>query len=154
MGTSNLERLIISHPVIQYHHHQTPNATNTNSPEDQNANLASNGLKIQVQSSANGEFNVINREDNDPQTPRSIEHRIPIMATCPPAPRKVARRVPVSRKRKAPFFPAKLLPAEFAVYVDAMLALNEVVYVPHTMVGDLGKSESAKKLKLLPAALD
>ncbi|KAL8191624.1 hypothetical protein R6Q57_028355 [Mikania cordata] len=153
MGTSNLERLIISHPVIQYHHHQTPNATNNNSQEDQNANLASNGLKIQVPSTADGKYNVSNRED-DPQTPRSMEHRIPIMATCPPAPRKVARRVPVSRKRKAPFFPAVLLPAEFAVYVDAMFALNEVVYVPHTMVGDLGMGESAKKLKLPPAALD
>ncbi|KAJ0921402.1 putative cyclin-dependent protein kinase inhibitor SMR [Helianthus annuus] len=169
MATSNLDPLIVSllgsdnpkHPDIRYHQcnssssssslsSQTPYATNDDSHKDQNTNLLlSGGLKIQVPSS-DGEFKFSNVED-DPKTPRSTEHRIPVTAACPPAPRK-ATRVPVTGKRKTTgFFPVVRVPADFIVYVDAMLALNEAVYVPDIVVGDLGNGDRAKKLKLLPA---
>ncbi|KAI3811591.1 hypothetical protein L1987_21317 [Smallanthus sonchifolius] len=154
MATSNLDRLIVPLPhadVDLRHHHcsSSSDATNNNTQEeDQNVNLVTSALKIQVPSSA-GEFEASDGED-DLKTPRSIDHRIPVMATCPPAPRK-AKSVPVSRKRKAPFFPVVRVAADFVVYVDAMLGLNEVIYVPDIVVGDLGKGDHAKKLKLLPA---
>ncbi|KAI3801516.1 hypothetical protein L1987_29623 [Smallanthus sonchifolius] len=150
MATSNLDPLIVSlphsdvdNPDLRHHQcsssssSQTPDATNyNNNQEDQNVNLITTAnLKIQVPSSA-GEFEVSNGEDGL-KTP----DRIPAVATCPPAPRK-AKSVPVSRKRKAPIFPVV---TDFVVYVDAMLGLNEVIYVPDIVVGDLGK-----KLKLLP----
>ncbi|KAM0021403.1 putative cyclin-dependent protein kinase inhibitor SMR [Helianthus debilis subsp. tardiflorus] len=145
MATSNLDPLIVSllgsdnpkHPEIRYHQ---CNSSSSQTPY---------GLKIQAPSS-DGEFKLSNVED-DPKTPRSTEHRIPVTAACPPAPRK-ARRVPVTGKRKTTgFFPVVRVPADFIVYVDAMLALNEAVYVPDIVVGDLGNGDRAKKLKLLPA---
>ncbi|KAK1420813.1 hypothetical protein QVD17_22692 [Tagetes erecta] len=149
MGTSNLDPLIISLPNIQYHQCTSSSSdtkTNTDHVNEQyqNTNSITKALNIQVPSSS-GEF------EDGLKTPRSIDNRIPAMATCPPAPRK-AKSVPVNRKRKASFFQVQV-PADFIVYMDAMFGLNEVVYVPDIVVGDLTKAvhDHAKKLKLLPA---
>lgn len=152
MGTSNLDPLIISLPNIQYHQCASSSSspsdtTNTANEEEQNTKSLTKALHIQIPSFP-GEF------EDDLKTPRSIDNRIPVMATCPPAPRK-AKSVPVNRKRKASYFPVVQVPAGFIVYMDAMLALNEVVYVPDIVVGDLiSKVDHAKKLKLLPAPAD
>ncbi|KAK9055363.1 hypothetical protein SSX86_026446 [Deinandra increscens subsp. villosa] len=157
MGTSNLDHLIVSLPDIQYHQCNPSSSlseltTNDTSSQDQNVNSVSSANRVPSSSSAGDQFELSNGED-DPKTPRSVEHRIPVTETCPPAPRK-AGRVPVTGKRKAPCFrPVVGVAADFIAYVDEMLALNnEVVYIPDVVVGDLlGNGDRAKKLKLLPA---
>ncbi|CAH1432446.1 unnamed protein product [Lactuca virosa] len=161
MGTSNLDRLIMSLPESDIDHlklhniqdHQcnssssltTPNALENGTQDNQeDTSSSSGGLKVQVPYPT-GEFKVSNDDDN-PKTPTATEHRIPVMTTCPLAPRK-AKRVPATGKRKAPFFAGVITPENFLIYVDAMLALNEAVYVPDIVVGDLGAGDRAKRLK-------
>ncbi|KAI3772340.1 hypothetical protein L6452_03524 [Arctium lappa] len=140
-----------SSPITPNIPHQITNnlEDQTNNKEDANSVVVSDDLKIQVITSFAREFN----NHDHPKTPTSTEHKIPAMATCPPAPRK-AKWVPkITGKRKAPYFVAvgdMNAAADFMVYVDAMLALNEVVYVPDIVVGDLGAGDCAKRFKALP----
>ncbi|MFS7944799.1 putative cyclin-dependent protein kinase inhibitor SMR [Helianthus anomalus] len=147
MGTSNLDPFILS-----FLHSGFDSSQKLSDIQDhpcKSSTQVSGALKIQVPSSAE-QLKVGNGEDN-PMTPRSMEHRIPVMATCPPAPRKV-KRVPTTGKRRASScFPVVRGPADFMVYLDAMLALSETVYVPDIVVGDLfGTGDQVKRLKLLP----
>ncbi|KAL4571048.1 hypothetical protein LXL04_017798 [Taraxacum kok-saghyz] len=165
MGTSNLDRLIISlsdsdidhmnlHNIRDHQCNSTsPLTPNTHSQENQTKNIKEDtklffgGLQVQIPSSA-GELKVSNGDDN-PKTPTATEHRIPVMTACPLAPRK-AKWVPATGKRKAPCFPGIIDPESFLIYVDAMLVLNEAVYVPDYLVGDLGGADGrAKRLKPL-----
>ncbi|KAI3786993.1 hypothetical protein L1987_41126 [Smallanthus sonchifolius] len=131
MATSNLDRLIVSFP------HSDVGCQNLSDILDRQCKPSSSQTPIAI------DIGSVNGEDI-PKSPRSMEHRIPVTATCPPAPRK-AKRVPTTGKRKASCFPVVRVPADFMVYMDAMLALNETVYVPDIVIGDLGK-----RLKLLP----
>ncbi|KAI3514151.1 hypothetical protein L1887_12470 [Cichorium endivia] len=154
LPSSDLDRLKLSN--IRDHQCNSssslaPNVLENDSQEDQtkmkeDTNSFCGALKVQVPS-PDGEFKVSNGED-DPKTPTATEHRIPVMTTCPLAPRK-AKWVPTTGKRKAPFFPGVIAPAEFMIYVDAMRALNEAVYVPDIVAGDFGAGDCAKRLKPL-----
>ncbi|KAK9048257.1 hypothetical protein SSX86_032781 [Deinandra increscens subsp. villosa] len=96
-----------------------------------------------------GEVKVVDHgeEDHNPKTPRSVEHRIPVTVTCPPAPRKQqakwGRGVPTTTgKRRRIRAPSSCFPAGFKIYLDdaiMMPAFNQtVVYVPdHIVVGHL-----------------
>ncbi|KAL8254717.1 hypothetical protein R6Q59_032938 [Mikania micrantha] len=146
MIPSNLDRLIVSCP------HSDVNCRKLSDSRDHqqnlsSSNLASGALKIKV-SSSSGEFMEVNDQLT---TPRSVEHKITVTKTCPPAPRK-AKRVPTTGKRSASCFPVVRTPADFMVYLDAMLALNETVYVPDVVVGDLGAGDHVKRLKSLPTS--
>ncbi|PWA89876.1 hypothetical protein CTI12_AA106840 [Artemisia annua] len=151
MGTSNLDKS----NICNIHDHQSNSSSHapeykiqenqTSIKED--PHLVSCALKIETPTSTR-EFRVSNSE-NEPKTPTSRKHRIPVIGTCPPAPRK-SRWFPTNGKRKEPYFPVVRVPADFMVYLDEMLATNEVVYVPDSAVGDLGAGDYAKRLKLLP----
>ncbi|KAI3694619.1 hypothetical protein L1987_77587 [Smallanthus sonchifolius] len=132
MATSNLDRLIVHFP------HSDVGYRNLSEIQDQCKSSSQPSLAIDID---------IDGQDN-PKTPRSVEHRIPVTATCPPAPRK-AKRIPTTGKQRASCFPVVGVPADFKVYMDAMLALNETVYVPDIVIGDLGAGDHVKRLKLL-----
>lgn len=155
MGTSNIDHFIVSIPEPNIRAQQCksssssseiPSVLHNENQENQtkinkDANFVTSGLTIKVPSSAGAE--------GDPKTPKSTKNRIPIMVTCPPAPRK-AKRVLMTGKRKATYFPEVRVLADFMVYVDAMLALNETIYVPDIVVGDPGTGDHAKRFKSLP----
>ncbi|PWA82892.1 cyclin-dependent protein kinase inhibitor SMR3 [Artemisia annua] len=75
-------------------------------------------------------------EDDEPTTPKSSDQKIPIITTCPPAPRK-PRSVPMNNKRKTPSFSR--------ISVDLMVMFNAAMCDP--VEEDIDSSERVKKVK-------
>ncbi|KAI3760480.1 hypothetical protein L1987_50875 [Smallanthus sonchifolius] len=97
-------------------------------------------LSIELPSSVQ-EFN---NSGDEPTTPTSSDQKIPVPATCPPAPRK-PRSVPRSNKRKTPN--VQRISVDLMVVFNAMLVPPAVVAVPDILAGDLGAGDRAKKVK-------
>ncbi|KAK8601595.1 hypothetical protein V6N12_051424 [Hibiscus sabdariffa] len=64
--------------------------------------LQEDGERSRLKSPCSGEFNVASDENDDGfKTPTSLDHKIPAILKCPPAPRKPKSLPIISAKRKA-----------------------------------------------------
>ncbi|GKA35846.1 cyclin-dependent protein kinase inhibitor SMR3-like protein [Tanacetum coccineum] len=101
----------------------------TNQHQENQHNEKISSLTIELSSNIND----VN-EDDEPTTPTSSDQKIPIITTCPPAPRK-SRSVPMNNKRKTPSFTR--------ISVDLMVMINAMC----DPVEDIDSSERVKKVK-------
>lgn len=90
--------------------------------------------------SSNQQFNNDVKEHDEPTTPMSSDHKIPI-PKCPPAPRKPRS----SNKRKTAS--VRRISVDLMVVLDAMFVQPEVVDDPGIVAGDFDGGERVKKVK-------
>ncbi|XP_024982144.1 cyclin-dependent protein kinase inhibitor SMR3-like [Cynara cardunculus var. scolymus] len=108
------------------------------------------GLTIKVPSSLqdhnNGDEGF--QEDDEPRTPTSSDQKIPVVTTCPPAPRKPKTVARVNNKRKTPSF--QRISVDLMVMITAMFSPEAGAAAPvpdHFLAGDLAAGDHEKKIK-------
>ena len=134
ISDNNLEQQNQNSPTTTLSEQQPNNAfihqEQTNQHQENEHNKKISSLTIELSSNIKD----VN-EDDEPTTPTSSDQRIPIIATCPPAPRK-PRSVPMNNKRKTPSFSR--------ISVDLMVMFNAIC---DPVEDDIDSSERVKKVK-------
>ncbi|KAI3678328.1 hypothetical protein L6452_37615 [Arctium lappa] len=129
--------------------HNSPDALGFQEQQDGN----NSGLTIKVPSSLSSLHDFKNsdegfQEDDEPKTPTSSDQKIPVVTTCPPAPRKPKTVARVNNKRKTPSF--QRISVDLMVMINAVFspAAGGIVAVPdRNLAGDLAAGDHGKKVK-------
>ncbi|GAB4860167.1 hypothetical protein Ancab_011645 [Ancistrocladus abbreviatus] len=111
------------------------------SASEERDGIVSSALKIKIPSLGE-QLDGDNEENNDGfKTPTSMDHKIPVILKCPPAPMKPKR--PPSRKRRA-FFNQKMVPD--------MSEQIELLFPPALLANLGGKIKKVRKVNLTNVA--
>ncbi|GMI97101.1 hypothetical protein like AT2G28870 [Hibiscus trionum] len=105
--SSGMELGFLVRPPLEFHEDQCQTAPSFQDAEitqqqKEEFGLQKDGEESELKPPSSGEFDVAEDEDDDGfKTPTSLDHKIPGILKCPPAPRKPKSLPILSAKRKA-----------------------------------------------------